>query len=332
MFSAILEKVERLERENAELRQSLNDLSRRLTTIESNKYAFDGIFDDFTFSQKLNEMIDDKVYDELNSESFSEYLNEAIDDKIETVFDNETFTDCLNEAIDERIGVEQNNESFTEFINEAISTAIMKNAVDHPLVSHNNNSTDKFGVAKQFTPAGFSFIPASHNNMRDHLGDDVVCVGLDHSNIPQFVSKNVINDIISKRIGNFCEHVSQVEMHLIGRTRVFYIESLMHFKGIIKQFDLGCIRPEYKFFYKGCFFYGIKITNGKTIGEGRRTEAISYRVEVISYDVDADMKKGKKYDFVPRETPEQTEQRKLFLQAFEDVGIKLLCNGKPVVM
>jgi hypothetical protein len=45
------------------------------------------------------------------------------------------------------------------------------------------------------------------------------------------------------------------------------------------------------------------------------------------------MKKGKKYDFVPRETPEeQTEQRKLFLQAFEDVGIKLLYNGKPVVM
>jgi hypothetical protein len=303
MFSAIIEKVERLERENAELRQSLNDLSRRLTTIESNKYAFDGIFDDFTFSQKLNEMIDDKINDELNSESFSEYLNEAIDER---VFDNETFTDCLNEVIDERIGDESNNETFTEFINEAISTAIIKNAVDQPLVSNNNT--------------------------RDHLGDDVVCVGLDHSNIPQFVSKNVINDIISKRIGNFCEHVSQVEMHLIGRTRVFYIESLMHFKGIIKQFDLGCIRPEYKFFYKGCFFYGIKITNGKTIGEGRRTEAISYRVEVISYDVDADMKKGKKYDFVPRETPEQTEQRKLFLQAFEDVGIKLLCNGKPVVM
>jgi len=278
MFSAILEKVERLERENAELRQSLNDLSRRLTTIESNKYAFDGIFDDFTFSQKLNEMIDDKVYDELNSESFSEYLNEAIDER---VFDNEIFIDCLNEVIDERIG--------------------------EPLVSN--------------------------NNMRDHLSDDVVCVGLDHSNIPQFVSKNAVNDIISKRIGNFCEHVSQVEMHLIGRTRVFYIESLMHFKGIIKQFDLGCIRSEYKFFYKGCFFYGIKITNGKTIGEGRRTEAISYRVEVISYDVDADMKyKGNKYDFVPRETPEQTEQRKLFLQAFEDVGIKLLYNGKPVVM
>jgi Arc/MetJ-type ribon-helix-helix transcriptional regulator len=311
MFSAILEKVERLERENAELRQSLNDLSRRLTTIESNKYAFDGIFDDFTFSQKLNEMIDDKINDELNSESFSEYLNEAIDDKIETVFDNETFTDCLNEAIDERIGDESNNEeSFTEFINEAISTAIMKNAVDQPLVSN--------------------------NNMRDRFGDDVVCVGLDRDNTPQFVSKNVVNDIISKRIGNFREHVGQnncVELYLIGRTRVFYIESLMHFKGMIKQFDLGRIRhEEYKFFYKGCFFYGIKITNGKTIGEGRRTEAISYRVEVISYDVDADMKKGKKYDFVPRETPEQTEQRKLFLQAFEDVGIKLLCNGKPVVM
>jgi len=308
MFSAILEKVERLERENAELRQSLNDLSRRLTTIESNKYAFDGIFDDFTFSQKLNDVIDEKVYDELNSESFTDFINEAIDDKIETVFDNETFTDRLNEVIDERIGDESNNEeSFTEFINEAISTAIMKNAVDQPLVSN--------------------------NNMRDHLGDDVVCVGLDHSNIPQFVSKNVINDIVSKRIGNFCEHVSQVEMHLIGRTRVFYIESLMHFKGIIKQFDLGCIRPEYKFFYKGCFFYGIKITSGKTIGEGRRMQVISYRIEVISYDVDADMKyKGNKYDFVPQETPEQTEQRKLFLEAFEDVGIKLLYNGKPVVM
>lgn len=284
MFSAIIEKVERLERENAELRQSLNDLSRRLTTIESNKYAFDGIFDDFTFSQKLNEMIDDKVFDELNSESFSEYLNEAIDDKIETVFDNETFTDSLNEAIDERIGVESNNEeSFTEFINEAISTAIMKNAVDHPL--------------------------ASNNNMRDRFGDDVVCVGVDHSNIPQFVSKNVVNDIISKRIGNFCEHVSQVEMHLIGRTRVFYIESLMHFKGIIKQFDLMNVRPdEHKFFYTG-YFFGIKITGGKTYGEGRR-------IETLSYCLDAG-------------TPEQT---KLFFQAFEDVGIKLLYNGKQVVM
>ena len=283
MFSAILEKVERLERENAELRQSLNDLSRRLTTIESNKYAFDGIFDDFTFSQKLNEMIDDKVYDELNSESFSEYLNEAIDDKIETVFDNETFTDSLNEAIDERIGVESNNEeSFTEFINEAISTAIMKNAVDHPL--------------------------ASNNNMRDRFGDDVVCVGVDHSNIPQFVSKNVVNDIISKRIGNFCEHVSQVEMHLIRHARVFYLECLIQFKDVIKQFVLDHIRPEHKFFYKG-YFFGIKITSGKTIGERNR-------MQVLSYCLDAG-------------TPEQT---KLFFQAFEEVGIKLLYNGKQVVM
>jgi hypothetical protein len=304
MFSAILEKVERLERENAELRQSLNDLSRRLTTIESNKFAFDGIFDDFTFSQKLNDVIDEKVYDELNSESFTDFINKAIDEKIETVFDNETFTGRLNEVIDERI-CDEFNESFTEIINEAISTAIVKNAIDQPSVTH--------------------------NNMRYHLGDDVVCVGLDRDNTPQFVSKNVVNDIISKRIGNFREHVGQnncVELYLIGRTRVFYIESLMHFKGMIKQFDLGPIRhEEYKFFYKGCFFYGIKITDGKTIGEGRRIEVISCRIQVISYDVDAD--KGNKYDFVPRETPEQT---KLFLQAFEDVGIKLLCNGKPVVM
>ena len=289
MFSAIIEKVERLERENAELRQSLNDLSRRLTTIESNKYAFDGIFDDFTFSQKLNEMIDDKVYDELNSESFSEYLNEAIDDKIETVFDNETFTDSLNEAIDERICDESNNEeSFTEFINEAISTAIMKNAVDHPLVSHNNK------------PVQIGIID---NNTLYQRFDDVVCVGVDHSNIPRFVSKNVVK---------FREHVGQnncVESYLIGRTRVFYIESLMHFKGIIKQFDLMNVRPdEHKFFYTG-YFFGIKITGGKTYGEGRR-------IETLSYCLDAG-------------TPEQT---KLFFQAFEDVGIKLLYNGKQVVM
>lgn len=289
MFSAIIEKVERLERENAELRQSLNDLSRRLTTIESNKYAFDGIFDDFTFSQKLNEMIDDKVFDELNSESFSEYLNEAIDDKIETVFDNETFTDSLNEAIDERIGDESNNEeSFTEFINEAISTAIMKNAVDQPLVSHNNK------------PVQIGIID---NNTLYQRFDDVVCVGVDHSNIPRFVSKNVVK---------FREHVGQnncVESYLIGRTRVFYIESLMHFKGIIKQFDLMNVRPdEHKFFYTG-YFFGIKITGGKTYGEGRR-------IETLSYCLDAG-------------TPEQT---KLFFQAFEDVGIKLLYNGKQVVM
>jgi hypothetical protein len=234
MFSAILEKVERLERENAELRQSLNDLSRRLTTIESNKFMFDGIFDDFTFSQKLNEVIDEKVYDELNCETFAEYLSEAIDERV-------------SEVIDEKID------------------------------------------------------------------DDVVCVGVDHSNVPQFVSKNVVKDIISKRIGKFREHVGQnncVESYLIGRTRVFYIESLMDFKGIIKQFDLEhVIQGEHKFFYNGCFFSGIKITSGKTYGEGRR-------IEILSYHVDAG-------------TP---EQRKLFLQAFEDVGIKLLYNGKPVVM
>jgi hypothetical protein len=294
MFSAILEKVERLERENAELRQSLNDLSRRLTTIESNKYAFDGIFDDFTFSQKLNEMIDDKINDELNSESFSEYLNEAIDER---VFDNETFTDCLNEVIDERIGDESNNETFTEFINEAISTAITKKAVDQPLVSHNNK------------PVQIGIID---NNTLYQRFDDVVCVGVDHSNIPQFVSKNVVKDIISKRIGKFREHVGQnncVESYLIGRTRVFYIESLMHFKGIIKQIDLEHVRPdEHKFFYTG-YFFGIKITGGKTYGEGRR-------IETLSYCLDAG-------------TPEQT---KLFFQAFEDVGIKLLYNGKQVVM
>jgi len=222
MFSAIIEKVERLERENAELRQSLNDLSRRLTTIESSKI----IFDDFTFSQKLNEMIDDKVYDELNNKP-------------------------------DQIGIIDNNTLYQRF-------------------------------------------------------DDVVCVGVDRSNIPQFVSKNVVNDIISNRIGNFREDEFQfrfVESYLIGRTRVFYLECLMHFKGIIKQFDLMNVRPdEHKFFYKG-YFFGIKITNGKTIGERSR-------MQVLSYCLDAG-------------TPEQT---KLFFQAFEEVGIKLLYNGKRVVM
>ena len=207
MFSAILEKVERLERENAELRQSLNDLSRRLTTIESNKI----IFDDLTFSQKLNEMIDERVFDK---KTFTDCLNDAIDDKIETVFRNK--------------------------------------------------------------------------------GLDVVCVGVDHSNIPQFVSK--ISLICNP--SRFFKGRFGFETMLTKHVRVFYLECLIHFKDMIIEYELMYIigrDDPITFLYKGCFFE-IKITT--------------------SYCLDAG-------------TPEQT---KLFLQAFEDVGIKLLYNGKPVVM
>lgn len=182
MFSAIIEKVERLERENAELRQSLNDLSRRLTTIESNKYAFDGIFDDFTFSQKLNEMIDDKVYDELNSESFSEYLNEAIDDKIETVFDNETFTDSLNEAIDERIGVEFSSETFTEFLNEAIDERVCE-VIDEKV---NDAKVGKSPVGEK---DDLKEVPR-HKKITDHCKKNVVTDVFSHVEDPRWIFLN----------------------------------------------------------------------------------------------------------------------------------------------
>ena len=114
MFSAILEKVERLERENAELRQSLNDLSRRLTTIESNKYVFDEkietVFDNETF---INEAIDEKIETVFDNKTF---IDEAIDDKIETVFNNKTFADCLNEVIDKRIETVFHNKGLDDVV------------------------------------------------------------------------------------------------------------------------------------------------------------------------------------------------------------------------
>jgi hypothetical protein len=267
MFTTLHEKVERLEKEN-------DDLKSRLSAIES----------------RLSQQKWFNPIDSFDDRGFSYKLNDIINEKINNIFDDKTFTDGLNDHIYliggelviaplvDRILPDIKKEFPNSSLADRIELSIQKN---EDIL--NNKFTEAMHTIKAKTSSGLA----------------LVCRNVNET--PFFLHRKSTIDSIQNCMRRF------IVMH---NKCVFDIESLIEFPNV-RNFDLQFFVADSRSSdpneVRMCFHY-------------RDKPFRSLRMQWEGID--------KPYRLISQNGKQEAER---FIEAFNDIGIKLSYCNNPIV-